>query len=170
MATPLDSFPQFVQSTTFDGSICLWHFPSRKHLVQAAISGCKLVVTLQGIDEDPSIGSFQGICSDTGMDWIQIDFWKNYYQHVGAVGHPAVIKLIDDIANRVREGDKVLLHCAAGIHRTGMCVYAVLRRLGLTARESVATIERMRRVTFLRCGTRRFTEMEVRFNKWFVDI
>lgn len=38
---------------------------------------------------------------------------------------------IDAVANAVRAGDAVLLHCAAGIGRTGTAAACLLKRLGL---------------------------------------
>jgi Tyrosine phosphatase family len=38
---------------------------------------------------------------------------------------------IDGVANAVRAGDAVLLHCAAGIGRTGTAAACLLKRLGL---------------------------------------
>jgi protein tyrosine/serine phosphatase len=40
-----------------------------------------------------------------------------------------------------------LIHCSAGIHRTGMIANALLRSLGLTADEAKAGLLTMRQVT-----------------------
>ena len=43
--------------------------------------------------------------------------------------------------------EKVLLHCAAGIHRTGICAYTLLRWSGLGSKDSFDVIRGMREDT-----------------------
>ena len=40
--------------------------------------------------------------------------------------------------------ERVLLHCAAGIHRTGICTYTLLRWTGLSPKESFDVIKGVR--------------------------
>jgi protein-tyrosine phosphatase len=47
---------------------------------------------------------------------------------------------ITRIADAVRNGDGVLLHCAAGMGRTGSAAACVLKALGLAAEEAVARV------------------------------
>lgn len=162
-----DNSPVFCRVPVFPGSIALWHFPSRRHLIHAANSGCNVVVTLQGISEDSNIVLIKETCVTLGLEWIQIDFWKNYYQHANSEGHPALIRLVEDLASRICKGQRILIHCAAGIHRTGMCVYSVLRKLGLDPAATLECIKQIRRATFERCGMRRFSDMESNCKTWF---
>lgn len=166
----IDRSPAFCRIGGLSGFISLWHFPSRKNLEQASSLGCSAVVTLQGLAEDPNVAMIKMTCLELGLDWVQIDFWKHYYQHTGSEGHPGLISLVNNIAIKVAKGDKVLIHCAAGIHRTGMCVYAVLRKLGFSPGDTLECIRQIRRVTFERCGGRRFSEMESHIKQWFPDI
>ncbi len=48
---------------------------------------------------------------------------------------------IDRIAQAVREGDAVMLHCAAGMGRTGSAAACVLKSLGLTTSEALQLVE-----------------------------
>jgi protein-tyrosine phosphatase len=48
---------------------------------------------------------------------------------------------IDEVARAVRAGDAVLLHCAAGIGRTGTAAACLLKRLGLP---TVLALQRVR--------------------------
>ena len=43
--------------------------------------------------------------------------------------------------------ERVLIHCTAGIHRTGMVAYSLLRFSGYTQQESLETILLMRKET-----------------------
>ena len=47
---------------------------------------------------------------------------------------------IDAIAERLRDGDAALLHCAAGIGRTGTAAACLLVRLGLARDEALARV------------------------------
>ena len=45
-------------------------------------------------------------------------------------------QMTQSIANRLQDGERVLIHCAAGIGRTGMTAIAVLCALGLAPEEA----------------------------------
>lgn len=47
---------------------------------------------------------------------------------------------IDQLADALRAGDSVMLHCAAGIGRTGTAAACLLKRLGLSADEAVQRV------------------------------
>lgn len=47
---------------------------------------------------------------------------------------------IDDIASRVTHGEVVLLHCAAGIGRTGTAAACLLKRLGVPRDEALQRV------------------------------
>ena len=44
------------------------------------------------------------------------------------------------IAQQVRNGDVVLLHCAAGLGRTGTAAACLLKALGMEAREALQSV------------------------------
>ncbi|MBK7059249.1 MAG: dual specificity protein phosphatase family protein [Rubrivivax sp.] len=47
---------------------------------------------------------------------------------------------IDEVATSVRAGDAVLLHCAAGIGRTGTAAACLLKRLGASSTEALQCV------------------------------
>ncbi len=53
---------------------------------------------------------------------------------------PAIVGLLE-------AGRHVVVHCAAGMHRTGICMYLVLRHVGYDEEEAMALIEQSRPVT-----------------------
>lgn len=52
----------------------------------------------------------------------------------------------------LKGGARLLLHCAAGIHRTGLFAYTLLRYCGFTQEQSFELIKIMRLKTFTGCG------------------
>ncbi|KAF4658333.1 hypothetical protein FOL47_008019 [Perkinsus chesapeaki] len=160
-------------STAFGsvGRLCLWHFPSKQQLVYAReVEQCDVIVTLQGKLEQRQIEMIPTTCSALGMQWIQCNFWSCYYQHRGYEdGHDRLMALFDALIELLKEGKNILIHCAAGVHRTGMCTYGLLRRLGLTSDEALEYIKSLRPITYVHCGMQRFKDMEARCLAWGFD-
>lgn len=57
-----------------------------------------------------------------------------------ATNRAAYLELVRDVVRRLRAGDKVLVHCAYGIGRTGTFAASVLVALGHTVAEAVALV------------------------------
>ena len=56
--------------------------------------------------------------------------------------------------------EKVVIHCAAGIHRTGVFAYSVLRGLGYTATNALSKILELWRATHRGVGADRIKAAE----------
>ncbi|WP_460357927.1 tyrosine-protein phosphatase [Actinoallomurus acanthiterrae] len=57
----------------------------------------------------------------------------------------------------LRDGAAVVIHCSAGIHRTGMLTYALLRATRSTSGEARLTLARLRARTADEVGDERLT-------------
>eukprot|EP01064_Diplonema_japonicum_P038328 TRINITY_DN9236_c0_g1_i1.p1 TRINITY_DN9236_c0_g1~~TRINITY_DN9236_c0_g1_i1.p1 ORF type:complete len:241 (+),score=26.61 TRINITY_DN9236_c0_g1_i1:60-782(+) len=136
------------------GGMTLTHFPGRKMMEKLKDSGCDVVVTLQKDKEGAQ--KVKELCQTYRVQWIQIDFWNLYHTKNSAVLHSQVTVMAD----LIRSGRKVAIHCAAGIHRTGMFGYAVLRELGYTTAAASLSLRSLREVTYLRVGRHRILGME----------
>jgi protein-tyrosine phosphatase len=55
--------------------------------------------------------------------------------------------LLAELARVVADGAAILVHCSAGIHRTGMFGYALLRQLGLDRSTARSKLMELREVT-----------------------
>jgi protein-tyrosine phosphatase len=64
------------------------------------------------------------------------------------------------LATSLAEGESVMIHCAAGIHRTGMVAYALLRLNGYEPEESFEALADMRVVTREGVGQERLSWVE----------
>ncbi len=51
------------------------------------------------------------------------------------------IQLAKDVSSRLRSGERILIHCAGGIGRTGMLAICVLLALGVDLQEACASIK-----------------------------
>ena len=57
-------------------------------------------------------------------------------------GDFASIRRLPEVLELLKAGESVLVHCAAGMHRTGMSCYIVLRLAGKTIDETLAGVLR----------------------------
>ncbi len=57
--------------------------------------------------------------------------------------------------------DRILIHCAAGIHRTGVFAYSFIRNLGNDVESSRGLLQMMREVTFKGVGEDRLKYAEM---------
>ena len=83
------------------------------------------------------------------------------------------LRKVDPILRRLHSGDRVVVHCHAGLHRTGFFIYVLLRRNGLTLHESLEALRTTRRRTFTEmtykkgCRVTLVDKAEVVFNELF---
>jgi len=65
-----------------------------------------------------------------------------------------------DLIERLENGEKVLIHCAAGVHRTGAFSNGLLRKMGFSKAEAKEKIYEIRPVTALEAVTRHWNWSE----------
>eukprot|EP01063_Lacrimia_lanifica_P015213 TRINITY_DN22026_c0_g1_i1.p1 TRINITY_DN22026_c0_g1~~TRINITY_DN22026_c0_g1_i1.p1 ORF type:complete len:251 (+),score=79.66 TRINITY_DN22026_c0_g1_i1:60-812(+) len=136
------------------GQLQLHAFPSKKAVKALKAQGCDVLVTLQKDEEGAQ--KVRALCEQAGMRWVQVDFWKLYHGRDVDAMHAAVCAVADDL----RDGQKVVLHCAAGIHRTGMMAYAVLRALDMPPHAAIESLHALRETTHRRVGAHRVYGIE----------
>jgi predicted protein tyrosine phosphatase len=159
---PEQAAPKFVPIPGTNGSIALWHFPSAHQLKQAKHAGCTDIVTLQ--NESERINCVQRGCEKLDMDWIQFDFWTAFAEKGQYL---RVLQLVDELIAMMKRGAYLMIHCAAGIHRTGLLTYIILRRLGMPYVEAREYLRVLRPVTREQVGDDRIKVAEVKFMKLF---
>src|SRR5687768_11831120 len=91
-------------------------------------SGCTHVLTL--LSEREGAQSIGAAASRAGLAWIW--FPLDNADPLDEGRDPEVRELFDRVGRLLEEGSSVVIHCSAGIHRTGMIGYALLRHVGLS--------------------------------------
>lgn len=125
------------------GRLAIGHRPRRKAIESMSAAGVTYVVTLLSETEGaPAIGAD---VKRAGVDWIWMPL---------ANGEPPPSEQLCEIATGLEQFKTALtqqgslyLHCSAGIHRTGMISYALLRSLGVNQTDSLEFLSKLRTVT-----------------------
>ncbi|CAE8668977.1 unnamed protein product [Polarella glacialis] len=125
--------------------------PSGKSVRTWVQEGASCVVSLLRSTE-PQFDSARRACEAAGLRWEHCPLSGKL-----AVTLPAKCKSYDDSVSLERlqrllpelleAQERVVLHCAAGMHRTGAAVFGALRDSGLTAELALAGVADMRPVT-----------------------
>ena len=91
------------------------------------------VVTLLGNPENADqIGH---LVKQAGMKWSFFPLWRVWQADPEAVGEYA-----KKVIYFLRDGERVYLHCSAGVHRTGYVAYLVLGGIGYTGSEAIEAL------------------------------
>ena len=123
-----------------NGRLTLWHRLGRGAASKLKAFGCDCVVTLLSAREGaPTIGTS---VANAGMEWVWLPL-ENGRPPEGSVAE-SVLSVLPTLAERLGAGRSVLIHCSAGIHRTGMVAYALLRWFGHDEEPALALIGQMR--------------------------
>ena len=125
------------------GALAIWHRPKLKILRVMKGDGLTAVVTL--LMESEGAHDIGRAAQAAGLEWV----WAPL--HGADVPPPElndrIVEHLSHVAGLVQRGGRVLIHCSAGVHRTGMFTYALLRFLGLDAARARHTLARLRTLT-----------------------
>jgi protein-tyrosine phosphatase len=109
------------------GALALTHRPKLRDLPALRAAGATHLVTL--LAEKEGAQQLGAAAQRAGLAWIWVPL-------VGAAVPEAtrdheLRRVLRELCELLTAGSRVVVHCSAGIHRTGMFGYALLRQFGL---------------------------------------
>ena len=125
------------------GALALSHRPKRKDVPQLRSLGVTHVVTL--LAEREGAKEIGEAVQRAGLAWIWCPLRNG--QPPDGETTATLRPVLAQLAALVHGGAAILIHCSAGIHRTGMFGYALLRQIGLPPTEARAKLLELRTVT-----------------------
>lgn len=106
------------------GRLALSERPKLKEIQRLASDGCDRVVTILGPGEQAGMIGEQVASCGMRWEWLKVG-------NAGRLtdGEKALFrKSVGIVEDAVLSGESVLVHCSAGLHRTGMFANALLRK------------------------------------------
>eukprot|EP00735_Rhodelphis_limneticus_P011902 TRINITY_DN5066_c0_g1::TRINITY_DN5066_c0_g1_i1::g.24830::m.24830 TRINITY_DN5066_c0_g1::TRINITY_DN5066_c0_g1_i1::g.24830 ORF type:complete len:224 (-),score=-8.50,Y_phosphatase3/PF13350.1/0.0075,Y_phosphatase/PF00102.22/0.011,DSPc/PF00782.15/5.1e+03,DSPc/PF00782.15/0.11 TRINITY_DN5066_c0_g1_i1:442-1113(-) len=141
------------------GKICGWHRPDVKCLRKAKAEGCTNVITVQGARE--YINDIRKAATEVELAW----HWCN----VPGANRPllalkatrrALIEGLLEAWKLLEQGHMLFIHCAAGIHRTGIFTYTLFRLAWNSGEQERQRLLEMRDSTAANVGEERLSLVE----------
>jgi protein-tyrosine phosphatase len=107
--------------------------------------GLRNVVSLLEIDESRELGLADeaSLCREAGLQFVSFPIPDRGIP----LNQKGFAELVDDLAERLRSGDSVGIHCRAGIGRSGLLGASVLGAFGVSPESAFAMLSRARGVT-----------------------
>ncbi|MFO1207197.1 MAG: hypothetical protein U1E63_15985 [Burkholderiales bacterium] len=102
------------------GRLALWHRPARRHFTALREAGVTCLLTL--LSESEGARTIGGQAEAAALGWIWLPM--HGAREPDASARPALDAGLAYASNLLDHGDSLLIHCSAGIHRTGMFAYA----------------------------------------------
>jgi protein tyrosine phosphatase (PTP) superfamily phosphohydrolase (DUF442 family) len=133
--------PKLVRVGT--GTLALSHRPRRTDVARLLERGVTHIVTL--LAEREGAKEIGEAVRHAGLTWIWCPLANG--QPPDAEVTARIQPLLAELAKLVEGGAAILVHCSAGIHRTGMFGYALLRQLGLDRSMARSKLMELREVT-----------------------
>jgi protein-tyrosine phosphatase len=123
------------------GRLALTHRPKKTDFRALRALGVTHVITL--LNDNEGAQSLGAIAANEGLSWI----WCPLKGADINAPLDAVRAALKDGKAALAAGGAVIVHCSAGIHRTGMFGYALLRVAGLDRDAALEKLHELRAVT-----------------------
>jgi protein-tyrosine phosphatase len=126
-----------------NGRLALYHRPRGVDFSHLHKIGCTHVVTL--LKESEHAERYGNMTKNANLNWIWLPVPNGNYPE-GEV-HERLIHAMPQLSRLLDEGNSLLIHCSAGIHRTGTVAYGLLRWRGIERDEAMRIIGTIRKET-----------------------
>ncbi len=120
------------------GSISAFAKPSVGKLLELEEANINTIVTL--LQEKEGLEHIKLHAENKHIDWIWVPLSAGKLNQGNEV---EILEAYKEIIAKLGSGENIFVHCAAGVHRTGLFIYGLLLKLGFDftqARELIYTI------------------------------
>ena len=151
-----------------NAKVAIWHRPSKVAIgIMTRKFNLSIVITVQSFTEH--VSDIQSACKANKIGWIHVPLNGANMALLNKIStRKMIIEQIENVHNIVcSEAQVILIHCAAGIHRTGVFTYSLLRRMGFDPLQSYDKLKEMREATWKGVGAHRIKYAEEGIVKHF---
>ncbi|MFC1766120.1 tyrosine-protein phosphatase [Planctomycetota bacterium] len=143
------------------GIVSVGHRPGKVRMKYLCGHHYTHVLTIQGKQESPNI--IRKVLIRNGIQWLHLP--------IGSAKRDVLFQFLPEIRDMTQKvmpiltkpETKLYIHCAAGIHRTGMITYVLLRSCGYSVSETIYALISLREDTFGQIGQHRLGWAEQAF-------
>lgn len=125
------------------GFMAVSHRPKKKIFPTLKLQGCTHLLTL--LSEREGAREIGDAAKHAGIEWLWFPLESG--DPLDSAREVEVRSFFEQIRPILESPHHILVHCSAGIHRTGMVTYALLRYLGLEPTEARSKLHEMRPMT-----------------------
>lgn len=133
------------------GRLAIGPRPKVRALAELRAGGATHLVTL--LCDTEGAQSLGDAAADAGLAWLWLPLRNG--DPPASAHDPAMRATFDAWAALLADGAALYLHCAAGIHRTGMITHALLRRTGHAPGAALRLLSELRPLTAAEAGDAR---------------
>ena len=133
------------------GTIAIGHRLKAKVLEDVIEQGVTHIVTL--ISESEGALDVQKAVADTGLEWLWLPMENAKPPDESRTSE--IRQFFSKLNALLEDGAYLYLHCSAGIHRTGMITYALLRYMAKNSAESFDILKTLRELSSQEVGLER---------------
>ena len=129
------------------GELALWHRPPRQYLRELRTQGVGtsfVVATLLHPGEGAE--HLGRLIQAAGLTWLWLPLSSG--RPPEGAESDQIVAALPALSAHLDAGRSLLIHCSAGMHRTGMVAYALLRWRGFTPEQALTTIAQTRGFTY----------------------
>lgn len=133
--------------------LTVWHKLTSKAIKQlSSQDNCTHIISLLGEKEKPEL--IEAACKNNNIEWI----WVNIQgaKDETLIENASILSdAVDKVLLLLDSPFKILVHCSAGVHRTGTFTYSLLRKAGFSIEEAKELLYDIRPVTARQVGNNR---------------